>query len=59
MDKNRIDWIDIAKGFAILFVIIAHSVGGTANRYILVPYAIVLHIELCDISVFAKWRRVC
>jgi fucose 4-O-acetylase-like acetyltransferase len=48
--SNRIDWIDIAKGFAILLVIIGHSsISGWLRGGILLSYAIILYCQLCDI----------
>ena len=33
MVNKRIEWIDIARGFAILFVIIGHSLGNYFSSY--------------------------
>lgn len=46
INPNRIDWIDVAKGIAILLVIIGHTVqfgSATRNVIFLVSYAVVFH----------------
>lgn len=46
--SRRIGWIDIAKGIAILLVIIGHTVkfgGGTRNFIFFVSYAFVFYTD--------------
>lgn len=51
IDSRRIDWIDIAKGIAILLVIVGHTVkfGGTARNFIFSFY-LAIHTGLRKIN---------
>jgi len=44
INPNRIAWVDVAKGIAILLVIIGHTVNfGSATRNFIFSYAVVFH----------------
>lgn len=61
MAKERIEWIDIAKGITILLVIVGHgAINGVLRGIIFFfPYAFVFYPEQYNFSSVRKPRYVC